>query len=331
MSTQTQDAVSWIATNIRERHFTVDSNFKSWRLDVFLAQRLGRMSRDRANEIVKHGDITLRPKRKIKPSLKLRVGDVVIVREHLDAEHVQDAEVSVLFEDEALIILNKPAGMLVHETARVRLNTVQLFLERSGLGGEAVHRLDKDTSGILVCTKRHELVPKLRHMFATSHPQKTYRALVLDPTTEHTEEIWPVGSTRTIDVPLGPITSDLLTLRMGHGTQHSRTHVHVLNAQKHLWGMLKDLEVRIETGRQHQIRVHLWMQGTPIAGDKLYGKSDTFFTSICDRPQDPELLAQLAFPRHALHAWRIAFTHPESKKTLKFEAPLPKLLWNTPT
>ena len=88
---------------------------------------------------------------------------------------------------------------------------------------------------------------------------------------------------------------------------------------------LADLKVRIETGRQHQIRVHLALEGTPIAGDKLYTFDDAFFIAICARPDDPELLARLPFDRHALHAWRVELPHPETGERVEVEAPLPRL------
>jgi len=305
--------------NVRERSFDVDSNFDGWRLDRFLCNRLGRISRDRANEIVKYGDVTIVPHRRVKPSVKLRKGEVVVVRQQLPPEVVQDDEVEVLYADDAMIIVNKPAGMLVHESATVRLNTIQMYLERSGEhDAEPVHRLDKDTSGVLVCARRRDLVPVLREVFATTHPEKVYRALVLDP-----QGRWTVGARDVLDTPLGLIDSEILELRMGRGRLSATTHVQVLGEQHHEWGVLKDLRVRIETGRQHQIRVHLAMEDTPIAGDKLYGKTDQFFIDVCDRPDDPELLEQLAFPRHALHAWRMTLIHPDTQQPVTFEAPLP--------
>ncbi|MEM1347046.1 MAG: RluA family pseudouridine synthase [Myxococcota bacterium] len=307
--------------NVRVRSFEVDSNFEGWRLDRFLCNRLGRISRDRANKIVKYGDVTVLPARRIKPSMRLRKGEVVVVRQQLPPEVVQDDEVEVLYTDGALVILNKPAGMLVHESATVRLNTVQMYLKRAGEDdAEPVHRLDKDTSGVLVCARRRDLVPVLREAFATTHPEKVYRALVLDP-----EGRWQPGARDILETPLGLIDSEVLKLRMGGGRLSATTHVQVLGEGAHEWGALKDLRVRIETGRQHQIRVHLAMEGTPIAGDKLYGKTDQFFIDICDRPDDPELLKQLAFPRHALHAWRMTLLHPDTQAPVTFEAPLPQL------
>ena len=307
--------------NIRERHFDVDSNFDGWRLDQFLANRLGRVSRTRAAEIARYGDVALIGRaQKLKASTRLRRGDVVVLRERLAPEVVQDDEVRVLFEDDVLLILDKPAGMLVHEAASVRLNTVEGFLRRQGFeGAEAAHRIDRETSGVLVCARRREDVPTLRGMFATDHPEKVYRALALDPGRR-----WEVGARATLTTPLGQDAASALSIKMGRGELSATTHVLAL-AELELpgFGRVVDLEVQIETGRQHQIRVHLAMEGTPIAGDKLYSMDDAFFCAICDDPDDPELRARLPFPRHALHAWRLGMRHPRTREVVRFEAPLP--------
>lgn len=303
--------------NIRERRFDVDQNFDGWRLDNFLANRISRVSRTRAQEIVKHGDLELVPHRRPKPSTVLHAGDVVILREHLPPERTQYDEVEVLYRDDAVLVLNKPAGMLVHEAASVRLNTIQMYLAEVGLdGAEPVHRIDRETSGVLVCAAVAQWVPPLRDMFAREHPDKIYRAIVDDP-----NGLWDIGLAQTVDTPLGLDTESALGIRMIEGPLDARTHVTCLARR----GSLADLQVRIETGRQHQIRAHLSMFGTPIAGDKLYTFDDAFFMEICDRPDDPELLGRLGYPRHLLHAWKIAFPHPVDRRTIEVEAPLPAL------
>jgi 23S rRNA pseudouridine1911/1915/1917 synthase len=307
-----------LTENTRERCFDVDSNFEGWRLDRFLANRLGRISRDRANEIARHGDVSLRPARKVKPSMKLRMGDVVVVREHLAPERVQDDQVTLLHADDDLLVLNKPPGMLVHETATTRLNTIQHYLLRAGYAdAHPAHRLDRDTSGVLVCAARRDLSAHLHELFASEHPEKVYRALVADP-----GGVWDGEAERTLDWPLG-LAGGGLSVRMGHGPLASTTRVTPVGTVDHPAGPWRDLRVRIETGRQHQIRVHLFMAGTPIVGDKLYGRSDDFFKAICDRPDDPELTSQLALPHHALHAWRLTMPHPRTRRPVTFEAPLP--------
>ncbi len=309
-----------INMNVRERHFLVDQNFEGWRLDQFLTNRIPRMSRTLANGVIRHGNVELRPFRRAKPSMRLQMDDVVILRQPLEEEEVQDAEASIVYLDDVLMIVNKPAGMLVHESVSTRLNTITHFLGRQGYdGAEPVHRLDRETSGALVCARRSEYVARLRGMFATAHPRKVYRALVFDP-----DGRWHIGSAETLETPLGQDTSSVLGVRMGRGHLKATTHVRVLGRLDHAFGAMADLEVTIETGRQHQIRIHLALEGTPIAGDKLYSQDDEFFIAICAAPDDPLLLERLPFTRHALHAWKIGFWHPDdASHWLEVEAPLP--------
>lgn len=311
----------YIEHNVRERCFDVDQNFDGWRLDRFLANRISRISRSFAGRIAREGDVEVIPRRKVKAGTRLRMGDVVLVREELAPERVLDDRARILAQDEGLLVVDKPAGMLVHESSTVRLNTIDGFLRRRGfVDAEPVHRIDKETSGVVICAARRALVAPMRGIFATDHPQKIYRALVLDP-----RERWPVGRKETITHPLGLVEGGELELRMGRGDLQATTHVRCAGRSAHAFGPMADLVVRIETGRQHQIRVHLAMEGTPIAGDKLYTWDDEFFMAICARPDDPELLGRLPFTRHALHAWRVALTHPLTGAPFRVEAPLPAL------
>ncbi len=308
--------------NVRVRRFEVDQNFEGWRLDSFLANRVSRLSRSRVGEIARNGGVELSPPRRARPGLRLRRGDVVTLRERLPDERVQDDEVEILYKDEVLLALNKPAGMLVHEAASQRLNTVQHYLGRAGFeGAEPVHRIDRETSGVLVCSLARGHVAPLREQFAGRGTRKVYRALALDP-----DGRWEVGQRSRLDTPLGLDPASLTGVRMGRGDLSALTHVEVLGRREggpH--GAMADLAVRIETGRQHQIRVHLALEGTPIAGDKLYGQTDDFFRALADDPDDEALLATLPFPRHALHAWRLRLKHPDTGEPVAFEAPLPAI------
>ena len=315
--------------NVRERRFEVDQNFEGWRLDQYLADRIPRLSRAKAGQIARHGDVRLQPPRgRLKASTRLQQGDVLIVREQLGEEQTQYDEVRVLHRDAGLLILDKPAGMLVHESSTTRLNTITMYL-REALGeaqAEPVHRIDRETSGALVCARRQELVPVLRGQFAdeASGPQKVYRALALDPSGQ-----WPTGAHRTLAYPLGFDPASTLPIKMGPGRLPATTHVRCLGRRDLPlgFGPAADLEVRIETGRQHQIRVHLALENTPIAGDKLYSLDDNFFRAISDDPKDLNLQAQLPFTRQALHAWRLRLLHPDTGQALAIEAPLPGEVW----
>lgn len=308
-----------IEENVRVRRFEVDHNFDGWRLDLYLANRIDGMSRSLAGRVAKRGSVEVFPERKVKAGTMLRNEDVVILREELEPEIVQDEEVSTLYADESMLILNKPSGMLVHETATVRLNTIQHYLNRQGFEeAEAAHRLDRETSGALVCARTKDAAPRLCGFFADGTPTKTYRTLVVDP-----DHRWQVRERESIETPLGFDERSKLPHKMGRGDLEAITHVEVLGRWDHPKGELADLKVQIVTGRQHQIRVHLALQGTPVAGDKLYGEDDKFFMAVCDYPDDEELLERLHFRRHALHAWKISLPHPVEDRVVEVEAPLP--------
>ena len=314
-----------IEDNVRVRRFEVDSNFDGWRLDKYLANRIEGLSRSKAGRIAKGDHVEVIPRRKIKAGTKLRDGDRVVLREYLAPERVQDHQVEILYEDEALLVINKPAGMLAQETATVRLNTVKYFLRRQGLEeAEPVHRLDRETSGVMICARTKEFAPPLCAQFAGQGPQKIYRALVVD-----TQARWQPGDRQRLDSGLGFEQDSALPHRVWSGDWEAITHVEAMGRRDHRMGELADLRIRIETGRQHQIRVHLAMENTPVAGDKLYSYDDQFFMDICDHPQHEELRSRLHFPRQSLDAQKIGIDHPLSGEPLKVEAPLPGL-WDMP-
>jgi len=310
-----------IETNVRVREWDVDHNFDGWRLDKFIENRIGTISRTKAGEIAKHGDVEVIPDRKIKAGTFLREGDTVIVREHLDPEWVQDPQVEVLYRDASVIALNKPAGMLIHEVGPTRLNTIEKCLERRGYPeAQPAHRLDRETSGVVVCAIDETHRRRLHETFKQRRVDKIYRALALDD-----EGRWRPGTETTIDVPLGDDEDSEIRHKKGRGDQRAVTHVAVEDRFRVDGRDLADLRIKIETGRQHQIRAHLAIEGTPIAGDKLYAKSDRFFQAISDYPDDEELNDRLTFERQALHAWRLRMPHPETEEELGLEAPLPPI------
>lgn len=312
--------------NVRERTFEVDQNFDGWRLDKFLCHRLPRLSRKRAAEIAKFGDVQLlrlsHPPQKIKASTKLIYLDKIVLREHLEPEVVLDEKVSICFEDDTIIAVSKPPGMLVHEAGKVRMNTVVQYLRRQGYPEAGhVNRIDKETSGIVLCGKTKEWISKLRKLFENNEPQKAYRAIIRDP-----KQKWAIGEERTLDTSLGLTPNSLSGIIMGEGRLPAITHVRVLGALEIKGVSCKDVEVRIETGRQHQIRIHLAMYETPIAGDKLYVCGEQYYMDSVDGLISDE--SHLLFPRHALHSWKLSFEH-EEKGRIEIETALPNDIWPT--
>ena len=287
------------------------------RLDKFLAEALPDFSRTQIQRLIAAGQVEL-PRGKATARYRVRSGERIYLEvppskpAHLLPE---DMALDIVFEDDALVVVNKPAGMVVHPAPGHDHGTLVNALlyhcqSLSGVGGEArpgiVHRLDKDTSGLLLVAKhdrshRH-LSDQLRHRTLSRH----YLALVQGRL---------AAEQGTIDAPIGrhPKHRQKMAVVASNG-RAARTHYRVLET----WGALSLIQLSLETGRTHQIRVHLAHISRPVIGDPLYG------TQAVSLPRHPALERWLrAFPRQALHARELQFEHPESGETMRFDAPLP--------
>ena len=301
----------------RNLALVVDESEDRPRLDLFLARRLPDASRSSIRRWILSGDVSLEGRR-LKPSSRLRPGDRIVLAipapkpSHLIPEPIP---VRVLHEDADLLVVLKPAGMVVHPGAGVRSGTlVHALLARedslSHVGGEErpgiVHRLDRDTSGLLVVARNNAAHRSLSSQFAARRVGKIYLALVWgtpDP---------PKGR---IEAPLGrhPTVRTRIAIRPVGGRE-AVTEFRTLETL----GSFTFLEVRILTGRTHQIRVHLRHLGHPVVGDTRYGGSG--FRQL----RSPRLREVLeAFGRLALHASVLEFVHPSTGVALRFHAPLP--------
>lgn len=222
---------------------------------------------------------------------------------------------NILHEDDDLLVIDKPAGLVVHPApghASGTLVNALLFHCRSlsGIGGEArpgiVHRLDKDTSGLLLVAKHDRSHRHLAAQLKSRKLQRRYQALV------HGAMPAPAG---TIDAPVGrhPVQRKKMAV-VARGGRAARTHYRVFEA----WGVLSLLELTLETGRTHQIRVHLASLGHPVLGDATYGPGARRW------PGQPALeQAMRAFPRQALHAAQVRFRHPTHGNCMTFSSPAP--------
>ncbi len=289
--------------SVPNERFEVNAADSKRRLDLFATKKLASLSRSRIQDLIADGHILLN-ERISKPGQTVRTGDIVtyIERPVTKVSLIpEDIRMPVLYEDDDLIVIDKPAGMVVHPGAGVDRGTVvhallHTCVNLSGIGGElrpgVVHRLDKETSGCLVVAKHDVAHQRLSAQFSGRKVQKYYLAFCIGHFHQQGGEI---------ESPIGrhPIDRKKMT-----------TSIHGRPARTKFW-VLQDLErsslllCQIFTGRTHQIRVHLKSIGHPVAGDKVYGKSP-----------DP-------YPRHLLHAWRIGFFHPQSENWLEFEAQLP--------
>lgn len=299
----------------REAHtLEVPAAAKGERLDAYLAQALPSLSRSRLKSLIEEG-LVLLGGRPAKASSRLKGGEAVTVdvppQRPLQAR-AQKLPLSVLYEDDELLVLDKAAGMVVHPAAGNWEGTlVNALLHRvaqlAGVGDRArpglVHRLDKDTSGCLVVAKTEPALRALQAAFKEHQVEKIYLALV------HGSP----GAQGTIRTLFGrhPVHRKRFTGKVREG-KPAVTHYRVL--EKFEGAAL--VEITLETGRTHQIRVHLSEAGHPLLGDKLYGGH---------RKAPPNVAsAAKALGRQALHAARLAFPHPRTGQRVTFEAPLPE-------
>ena len=276
--------------------FVVEPAHEGWRLDRYLTAKLHRATRSQVTRFLR-GDVRVEGRDRVKAGMVVRSGDVVTIRrrEARDPGAPQTTALNPLWQDERVIVVDKPPGLLVHATAHEGAWHVQAILERCWPGErvEPMHRLDRDTSGCLLCARGLSAIQRFRRAFAENEITKHYAALVDDPGAR-----WVPGAHALLDTPLGFDRSSDVHLRIGVGAWPCRTHVRCVARSSHI----ALLEVRIEGGRQHQIRAHLAMAGTPVVGDKLYGMGDAFFIAWRDTPGDEALSAKLALRWHALHA-----------------------------
>jgi 23S rRNA pseudouridine1911/1915/1917 synthase len=281
----------------------IDPSDAKQRLDVFLAAKLKRLSRARIQALIRSGHILLNGAT-CRPREIISVGDEVRVSEP-EPDPVllgpEDLTLPILFEDEHLVVINKPAGMTVHPGAGIQSGTlVNALLHRvpslSSIGGTlrpgVVHRIDKETSGCLVVAKNDLTHLLLIKQFAGRKVQKFYLALCAGRFTKLTGEIVkPIGR--------HPVHRQKMAVIERGRPAHTRFDV---IQETNRWTLVL---CQIFTGRTHQIRVHLHSIGHPVLGDKIYGKTSS------------------GHERQMLHAWRLAFFHPITEIWLQFDAGLP--------
>jgi 23S rRNA pseudouridine1911/1915/1917 synthase len=315
------------------RTLTVPLDDKGRRLDQWLVSQLPEASRVRVQQLIEQKKILINGKTP-KPSMKLRGGEEIVITGEVELPPLkafaEDIPLDVIFQDESIAVINKAAGMSVHAgsgkgEAGNRGTMVNALLHRfnqlSEIGGELrpgiVHRLDKETSGLVLVAKSDLAHRKLAEQFARREVKKTYIALVHG---------WPRMTKGTIKAAISrdPVRRARMTTRQGSTRKPGReaiTHWQVTRQIEGAYGKFSLLEVRIETGRTHQIRVHLSSIGHPVVGDTLYG---------APRPKSyggtaPEVAS---LERNFLHASAIQFQHPISNRPLSFQQPLPAELSN---
>ncbi|HEY1896828.1 MAG TPA: RluA family pseudouridine synthase [Terracidiphilus sp.] len=325
-----------------QRTLVVPAEAAGQRLDQFLTSQLEGVSRSRVQLLLEQGDVVVdgvRPK----ASSKLRGGEsIAITGEPRPAPLkaiAEDIPLQVVFEDANLAVIDKPAGMMVHagsgmnEDARNRGTLVNALLHRfqalSTTSGDLrpgiVHRLDKDTSGLIIVAKNDRSHAALAEMFSTRKVKKTYVALV-HGTVERAK------GTITAAIGRDPVRRTRMTTRVQEEGRSAVSHYEVVRRLATRFGKFTLVRVRIETGRTHQIRVHMASIGHPVVGDSLYGASGQLTdqaamqaaqSKAARRKAEPE---KLRLGRNFLHAAELEFNHPITGKPLSLAAPLPQAL-----
>ena len=295
-------------------NITVQPEHDGLRLDRVLASEIAGHSRSQIQRLIEDGQVTLPRVKVVKANTPVREGDVITITlpEPVAPEPVaEDIPLAILFQDADIIVVNKPAGMVVHPGAGHEGGTLVNALlhhvtDLSGIGGELrpgiVHRLDKGTSGVMVVAKNDAAHQELARQFHDREVEKQYVALV-----------WGlVQQRKRIDIPIGrdPVHREKISTR----ARRARSAVTRVTWARHVPG-LSLLRIAIHTGRTHQIRVHLNAIGHPIVGDSLYGG--------VHRRVPHHLRALQHLTRPFLHAERLAFNHPRTGEYMEFTAPLP--------
>lgn len=296
--------------------FVVEPNYAGWRLDRYLCQKIRRLSRARVQRII---ETSLVCDRKLKPSSLVTPGLTFRLRRRAHAEPETPTDIRELYRDDWLLVLDKPAGLPIHPTARYHKGTlVTLLQDRYGKGFQAdpVHRLDRETSGIIVCGRSTESCRRLMRAFVEGEVHKEYLAIC---------EGAPKEDTFSVDAPIAEGTSLIrIAVRIDPvAGKPARTRFQVVERFERAGEPFALLRAFPETGRQHQIRIHLRVAGFPIVGDKMYGPDEGYFDRFSKHMLEPEAWERLRLPRHALHAAKIRFAHPGTKEEVSFESPLP--------
>ena len=297
--------------------FTVEPNYAGWRLDRYLQEKIRRLSRERIQRLIEtrleaEGPARLKPATRVVPGMRF-----ALLKE-ADPEPETPMAFGVVHDDAELLVVDKPAGLPVHPTARYAEHTFTA-LARAAFPARKVdpaHRLDRETSGLLACGCAPRFTKALKAAFAAGKVEKAYLALVLgDPPRDAFE----------VDAPLALTGASGVKVRMhvAAGGLPSRTAFEVLGRRRTADGAPVALVAcHPRTGRQHQIRAHLHHAGVHLVGDKIYGPDEMIFDRFTRREMSDADRAVLRLPRQALHAWRLSLPHPGTGRRLDLEAPL---------
>lgn len=289
------------------KQYTINDNEDKNRLDKVISTLDNTISRTSVKRLIEEDKITVNGKKE-KPSYEVKIGDIIEIQEEIPKEsHIiaQDIPIEVIYQDEDILVINKPKGMVVHpgngNPDGTLANAVMGLCGEtlSGIGGEIrpgiIHRLDKDTSGVIVIAKNDKAHIDISNQIKNRETSKKYIALVRGIIKE---------DEATINMPIGRSLKDRKKMAVRKDGKVAVTHFKVLKRFEEY----TLLELKIDTGRTHQIRVHMAEIGHPVVGDYIYSNGKNPFNVV----------------GQMLHSKRIEFVHPKTKEKVEFVAPIPK-------
>ena len=328
-----------------ERRFVVEDVFRGFRLDHYLKRKIPRLSRTQLQIIIRT-QLIGPPGRRLKASSTVQAGDHLVIRRPARPEPSCPRTIGVLYRDEHMMVIDKPAGLPMHASAKFYFNTLTRVLDETFPDEplQIAHRLDRETSGALVVARGRAAARTLKTAFASKDVRKTYLAVVrgvppwpvappvadggvvVEPGAEPGELACGGAPAHEIHLPLGLACVDdpgALDVRMAvrDSAPPAFTRVWLVRAS----GGYALVRCQPVTGRQHQIRAHLAAAGYPIVGDKIYGPpgGDQLFRAYCNDGLTREQWAALELPRQALHAASVDVPHPDGQRRVRASCPLP--------
>lgn len=300
-----------------EAEYTVTDDKAGQRIDKLAAELFADHSRSQLQEWLKSGNLTVNGEVE-KPKYRVKVGDKLLLQAKLEqhgTDEPEDIALDIMYEDDSVLVINKPVGMVVHPGAGNWTGTLvngllyhypnQAHLPRAGL----VHRIDKNTSGLLVIGKTKAAQMELQDQLRDKTVYRHYQCIVAG-------DVASLKRQRTIDAPIGRHRTQRTKMTVSSVGKSAVTHIMNITALNDNYSLL---DVQLETGRTHQIRVHLSHIGHPIIGDDVYGNRQQLRAGLT--PEQREAIQK--FPRQALHAYQLGFVHPETGEDIEVTAPLP--------
>ena len=307
-------------------NIVVPLNFNDYRIDKFLQSKITELSRTRLQSLIHNSEVKLNnnivnnPAKKIKENDEIKINFPPPIKTIIKPNKIS---LNILYDDKDIIVIDKPSGVVVHPGAGNYENTIVNGLlykyqnKLSGIGGKLrpgiVHRIDKDTSGIIVVAKNDNAHINLSKQFSQHTIKRTYEAIIWG-------SLKPQSGTVREKISRSSRNRQLMAVSKEKGKTAITNYKTLKIFQNSDLPKISLLECKLETGRTHQIRVHMNFKGNPIVGDKSYGKSKKKFKKI-----NPVIEKKINnFNRQALHAKSLGFIHPSSKKEIFFEAKRPK-------